>query len=567
MKGGHAFADRRAVSVHALELPHLSARDRRAAAEVQLERLYPDALDGKRVVIVKNGRRTGSCLCLVCPPDACDGRTASSTRYVVNRLPGYTGEARFIGREFEERVQLEAGALVWSQVRTRNAGGMACAAEMQCGGRAWPQGVGTVDASGAERDGACRTFREEDVRDIRRGDFFPCTGSLVLLKRSLRLVLAAAVAVVLSVAVFSRHAERRKEAEADRRAMEERSRQKDEEAEAERKHMEMLEASYGALEAKRNAGAYQIASLVYRCLEADAKIENFAIAGNTFQLDLHTKDGLAVLSNFERERHIEEVRLSRSAKEGASEYVTYSGRVRRFARAVPTALSRSQQASWYEEQLSAERAERERKGASSASSYAGQVRSLLMKSGCTEEYMQFRENGGHAELECAFKSGREALFRFLKEAEGMEIVSVRMRSGIGAVETVVRMNTGISAGGKELGKACAVEEPESFSVTPEELGGAFHERSVRKPAASPPKRVEQEAHEAPSSRRRAAHLVYVGTGGSREGGSYVFFKDSREGRLHRLELMERAEGAGDFCREDGGVYEVHLGGTVYEVVK
>lgn len=59
MKGLHGFSDRLTDSVLVLPLRHLRGRERREAALVMLERRYPATLEGKRVVIIKNGKRQG----------------------------------------------------------------------------------------------------------------------------------------------------------------------------------------------------------------------------------------------------------------------------------------------------------------------------------------------------------------------------------------------------------------------------------------------------------------------------------------------------------------------------
>ena len=277
-----------------------------------------------------------------------------------------------------------------------------------------------------------------------------------------------------------------------------------------------------------------------------------------------------MLANFERERLVEEIRMSRAAQAGASEYVTYSGSVRRNMAHAPLELSDAEKASYYEELLLAEERRKKLMEEVPLSSYAEKVRRLLGKNGCTEEYLQFRMNGGYAELECSLKSGRENMFSFLREAEcgedGIEFAAVRIRTSGSGVQSVVRMNTGIRADAIQAELAYTEEELHFLSVAPMELGKAFYQQPLGRGAASAQKPVAQEPQSPVPKRSVASHLSYVGECGSASGARYVFFKDSREDRLYRLEVaVSAAECAGDFCVAAGGSYEAHIGGIVYEV--
>ena len=116
MNNTYVFADRMEYSVFVLDIPPMGKKRRESAAKIMLHSKYPTSLAGKRIILVPNGKHKSSCLCFVCPDTYGQGYTASSTRYVLNRLRKYSGTACFIGEHFIEKLEIKAGALVSSEV-------------------------------------------------------------------------------------------------------------------------------------------------------------------------------------------------------------------------------------------------------------------------------------------------------------------------------------------------------------------------------------------------------------------------------------------------------------------
>lgn len=547
MNNTYVFADRMEYSVFVLDIPPMGKKRRESAAKIMLHSKYPTSLAGKRIILVPNGKHKSSCLCFVCPDTYGQGYTASSTRYVLNRLRKYSGTACFIGEHFIEKLEIKAGALVSSE-------------------------VSFFDGEAAEADSACTVIRQPPAQAIKKDDLFPAAGYGRFLKK---LGIAATICIAVGAAgskLALRYTERARTENEKRRILEEAEKEQQIKSAEIKKQAETLRQEYQALLSSQNPDPYAIASLIYRCIGNDDKIENISIAGNTFQLDVHTNDGIAVLSNFEKHNLIEDITMSRSAKEGRAEFVTYSGIVRKKSIASEDVTDDLTAIAYYSEALEKDKEKRDRMAAGAVSEYAKRVRKLVEGSGCNEEYMQFKMNGGYAELECGMKCGSRAIFDFLKNAETgedtIDFTSVRIRSYGAGIQAVLRMNTGIKTESIRKEFAYSDEDMEKLGVMPVEIGRAFFAAS-KNTSVKPRMQTEQKTQAANGEERKARitnRLRYVGEGGTAGKERYVFLKDERDGRMYRLPFKKESEG-GDGCIDLNGLFEVYLGGEVYEVRK
>lgn len=547
MKHSYVFADRMEYSVFVLDIPAMGKKKRESAAKILLHSKYPMSLSDKRIILLANGKQKHSCLCFVCPFDYGEGDKASSTRYVLNRLRKYSGKACFIGSHFIEKLEIQEGALVTSK-------------------------ASVFEGGDEEIDSAYTVIREPPVQAIKKDDLFPAAGYGRVLKK---LGIVAAIMLVLGSVgsgVAVRYTERARVEKEHRRLLEEAEKARKVQSAELKKQAEALRAEYQALLYAQNPDPYVIASLIYRCIGSGDKIENISIAGNTFQLDVHTKDGIAVLSNFEKHNLIEEIRMSRSAKEGTAEFVTYSGIVRKRNSVSDGDMDDEEAIAYYSEALAKDKKKRERMEREAVSEYAQRVRNLIEDAGCSEEYMQCKLNGGYAELECGIKCGSKAIFDFLKRAgageDAIECSSVRIRSYGEGVQATVRIYTGIKAESVRKEFAYSEEDIQRLGVMPIEIGKAFF--SAPKSARVKPRiQTEQKAPAAIGEEKRGRitnRLRYIGEGGTKGKARYVFLKDERDGRMYRLPFKNIGE-SGDGCIDENGLLEVHLGGEIYEVRK
>lgn len=547
MNSSYVFADRMEYSVFVFHIPPMGKKKRESAAKILLHSKYPTSLAGKRIIILPNGKQKNSCLCFVCPAGYGTECKASPTRYVLNRLRKYSGKACFIGDRFIEKLEITEGALVSSE-------------------------VSVFDGTATEIESGCTVMRQPPVESIKKDDLFPVVGYAGVLKN---LGIAAAIIIVIGAAGAGgvvRYTERARAESERRRLLEKAQEEKSAKASEIKKRAETLRAEYQALLYTQHPGPYVIASLIYRCIGNGDTIETISIAGNTFQLDVHTNDGIAVLSNFEKHNLIEDITMSRSAKEGRAEFVTYSGIVRKRSIVSEGAMDDAAAIAYYSEALAKDKEKRERMASETVSAYAQRIRKLIEGAGCSEEYMQFKMNGGYAELECGVKCKSRAIFDFLKsaeaEADAIEFTSVRIRSYGEGVQAALRMYTGIKTESIRKEFSYSDEAMDNLRVLPVEIGKAFF-TSPKKASVKPKIQTEQKTQKASGEERKARitnRLSYVGEGGTAGKGRYVFLKDERDGKMYRLPF-KKADDGGEGCIESNGLLEVHLGGEIYEVRK
>lgn len=534
------LADRLNYSVIPITIPPLSVPKRKQAAIIQLSSLYPVSLDEKHIRIYRNGNRKNSWLCVITPLPDKDKNLRSSTLFVMRKCRSYSGNAAFVTERFTEIFEFENGELV------------------------------SCTASSSEAVTEIKTVFHEDSTAFKKSDILKTESKKAKIKKVLLASASCITFLILSWLATSIYTKNKLEVMKERERIEKENLRKITEQKKNKARAEKLKEDYEKRIGQAPLNAYDSLSVLYSCTGKRTRIESMSIEGNEFSIDLHSPDGADILARFEQNHAVESIRMSRSAHEHGSEFVTYSGTLRRHALTVDESLSDDEKAVVYEEAIK-KLSESEKPNEESLSAYIQKMRSLIKKTACTEEYMQLSEANKEILIECMLKGSASAMFSFLKDSAAiLDFRSVRIRSAgsRSTVSMVVKVDTHILYDDKD--KSFLPENASAPEPNYADINRSFYKSPVAVPArtvqvtktigtTAPAKTVQK-------TLRKTTGLEYVGSGGSAKSGRFIFFKDKNSGELHKLPLKQ--DGSGDWCRElTFSSYEVHLKGVVYEVRK
>lgn len=557
------IASRLEYSVFPLSAPTRNRKERLSRARIELSKKYPFEPDEKSIFFVRNGKKNNFWICFVWENRDMNRNYLMPTLYAMEKFPSYSGNICISGSDFIEYISLKDGLLVSSVAEQRYMDEDINSQILKFYGDDRNFKLLTLPCKGSLKS---RCIFRSDNRKEKKKLFF------ILLLLSLSLL-------ALFLKFFSSYTEQKKNEAEKQRIFEEEQKKKVEAASRLKKQMEESRNAYIKMKTEKHGDIYIMASAIYDCLGKDVKVENLSMSGRDFELSLRTADSVKLLSKFENNSFIENIKMNRSVKDGSREYVSFSGSVCRYIPFPDETLGDEEKLMYYRKALESEKEDEERRASMSVSEYAGKLRSLFSETGCREDYMQVKSNGEYTELECFLKSGGSNIFDFLMKAEksipSIDFLSVRIKNSDkdNTVTSVLNMNTGVKIDALRNEFSYTDREMEMLAVTPVQIGkifGSYNEK-VSKTAASYSSRPKEQAakvSEPSYPKTNPLDLVYVGEGNTTVKGRYIFFKDLKDDVMYSIPLGGISSGFADWCKEKGSsYYEVHLNGYVYEVKK
>ena len=353
---------------------------------------------------------------------------------------------------------------------------------------------------------------------------------------------------------------------AEQHEIEEQNKLKIQEQKADEKKLAELKAEFEKYEQTRNKKMYKTINLVYNNLDKNCVVESLSIQKNLFQIDVRTKNSLEILSNFEKDSNIEQIKMNRTAIDSGLEYVSYAGKIINEYKEPEPLLSTKEKIAFYENLL------KETEHEVIFSEYAKNVRKYLNSNNCSEIYMQVKDDNGLIELECAFKGSGTSIISFVKaiddSKENIEVKSLRIKNikDAGLCNANIKFDTHIDI---DSIKDENIEIIAYNEANPSDIGKVFKSTAAPKRTAvvsKPRVVVNNQVKTENKIPKKIEKLEYLGKGSSSAGTRLIFVKNPFTGEIYKLPVVNEPV-SGDYCLEFSNKYQAFIANNEYEVRK
>lgn len=330
------------------------------------------------------------------------------------------------------------------------------------------------------------------------------------------------------------------------------------------------------LKKKYDAGMESSYEKIYPCLERlysvmtqNTTVENLSIEKNTFTVEVTTRDALNILSNFESSKAFSSIKMNRSTVKNGIESVAYNGEFSRYWDHANPTKSMDERIEFYSKNLDRMNEKWQLLQEKPLSEYIKDIRNVLRKNNCLEQYIQLRGKEKNAEVEFFILSSSRNLLNFINEIQKgdgniMYIKSLRIRNSEdrNRIQTTIRFDSGIEL--KKEGE----RQIENAVIEAElsDMERIFYKKSA--PKSTEIKTVKAVPKSLPmqkTSVRYVKTLSYLGITKS-SGRTLVIAKDDDMGAIYKLVLVDE-ETRNDCCIVSEYGYKAKIRGEYYEVKK
>lgn len=316
---------------------------------------------------------------------------------------------------------------------------------------------------------------------------------------------------------------------------------------------------------------YPYIERIYSVMTDKTTIENISIEKNMFTVEVTTKDAIKILSNFENSNAFSSIKMNRSNVKSGIEFVTYGGEFSKYQKEPDNNLSIDEKIDFYKTELE-NVFERSKKLSSIAlSDYIKNIRDILHKNNCNEQYIQLRGKNKNAEVEFYILSTSKNILNFIKEIQNNEdnLIDIKRLKIFNSndrnrIQTTIVFDSGIEF--KQDNNQFAEYVDKKIEL--DEIDKLFYKTpSVKHTVTNKPvlkvsniKKTIQ-----PQKPSKLKKLAYIGLS-KIHGDTMVMVKDNEMGNIYKLKLTE-SELDGNCCIKTGSGYTAKIRGEYYEVIK
>ncbi len=332
--------------------------------------------------------------------------------------------------------------------------------------------------------------------------------------------------------------------------------------------LEKLQAEYSKNKQSEYEKVYPYIERIYSAVTSKATIENVYIEGNTFTVELTAKDTAGILSNFEQGSAFCSIKMNRTKIKDGKETVTYTGEFAKSIKAPDEKLSVEEKIDFYSAEISRMNRRTKDKQSKRLSEYIKNIRNVLHKNNCHEQYIQLRGNADSAEVEFYILSSSKNILTFINAIQSgqenlTDIKSLRIYNTPenNRIQTTVCFDTGI-----ELKKDDSmIAEYADKKIEVSEIDRIFYKSPV--PKTSSVQHAARTSGLQNTVPRKVSilhrNLAYIGITKS-NGVTLVLAKDEDMGSIYKFVLTD-SETGGDYCIRTEKGFSAKLRGEYYEV--
>lgn len=316
---------------------------------------------------------------------------------------------------------------------------------------------------------------------------------------------------------------------------------------------------------------YPYIERIYSVMTDKTTIENVSIEKNIFTVEVTTKDAIKILSNFENSDAFSLIKMNRSNVKNETEFVAYSGEFSRYQKEPDSNLSIDEKIDFYKTELEKVSERKKELSYIALSDYIKNIRDILRKNSCYEQYIQLRGKNKNAEVEFYVLSTSKNILNFIKEIQNndnnlidIKIVKIFNSDDRNRIQTTIIFDSGI---GFEQDNNQLTEYVDR-KIELDEIDKLFSKTSSIKQTVtnkSVLKVTNSEKGNQMQQKVTLRKLSYIGLS-KIHGETIVMVKDNEMGSIYKLKLTETELGE-DCCVKATNGYTAKIRGEYYEVIK
>lgn len=400
------------------------------------------------------------------------------------------------------------------------------------------------------------------------------------------IIILILIVVLISVIVIGQQIKIRKNNEQEEKLIELQNEQKIQESKSKKIKLEGLLKEIEKYDKEKYENVYSRIELLYFLLDKLGTVENLSLDGDSFLIDVTSKDSVQLLENFELSKQLTKVKMVRTTVDKGIDYVSLSGMFMREFNKNDENLSLEQQISSNDEILSNYKRRKIRQNQQNLSDYIKVIRDCVRCNGCREQYLQVKGEKNNLEVELMFYSYAKEALSFIKEIQNqdndlVDIKKLQIRNSQtpSKVQTNITFVTGIDI--KENTELVDTDK-RIYDFSPNEISLSLYKEpakvteknEIRTDAYKDEKSVltkESENKPVEYSTVKKEEIIrkyldYIGLT-KFEGKSYILAKDNQMNVIYKFEIAKK-ESEGNVCYiNENGKYIAKLNSELYEVKK
>ncbi|NLM01511.1 MAG: hypothetical protein GX220_08690 [Treponema sp.] len=312
---------------------------------------------------------------------------------------------------------------------------------------------------------------------------------------------------------------------------------------------------------------YPILEQIYYCLSDKTTIETIAIEKNIFSIELTTKDALMLFKNFENSPYFTSVKMNRTTTVNEKELVSFTGTYIKYIELPRDDMSTTEKIYFYQEKITDIEKKKKAQGEIALSDYVKQIRTVLQKNHCDEQYIQLRTEAKNTEVECFVYSTSKNILSFLKEIQETDIpfyeikkVKIKNNQNREKIQSTVTFASTLELKEQDI---TLNERKINSAVSSSELSRLFYKKPQQTVFVE---RSAEITKERPLDRRTfSKKVMYIGM--TRVNGEvFVIVKDEEMNVLYKLPRVNNEVKTDYYIEKDGeGIAKIKS--EYYKVVK
>ena len=567
------FHDRTAYWLFVIEIPHVRGKELLSAVKFKLSSLYPGNLSDCNIQIRKNGFKKWSYMVFVLDNNTGNTMLPLSPLFVQHVYYQKTENVLYIGKQWIDYVRIKDGAILSSTVKTKNEFQLSDDIKKLCGEET--NLIIYCDETDKKllipfQQNNNIHFFDNSVElkkiDVHKVSLFAEKSSVI--KRRRVLILAAVLFLLTVISwLFYHHKKSENERNTRLRFEQEQERKTALELEREKSRLSELNSRYLEIISLKTATPFDIAVVIAECAEQNTRIQSATFNGNFFQIEGITNNSLNLLSNFEKHRLVDNVRLHQVHPAGNRENFSLSGIIQANTVLVDESIPLKEQIAMLENLIAEETSYGFSENQLSPSAFGEAGKMLFEKWGCTVSSFQFMNDPQMTEIEYSLRGSGSGFFNALHEIKtnhrlwDVRMTQIRNLFPRNMIEVVTRIRTVYHH--PKNGEAYAVPKE---TVAPFPIVNISRNYFTATPSIARPTEpvvIEQvPAVIVPARAQRVTWLEYVGSVRDNDV-MYIYLKNTRTGAI--LRLGNFAEGNMRYVSDSSGNIIAYMDDNIYEI--
>ncbi len=331
----------------------------------------------------------------------------------------------------------------------------------------------------------------------------------------------------------------------------------------------LLQKEYETLQAAKYERIYPYIERIFLIMTNNSTIENLMIEGTSFSVEVTTNNAIELLENFENNPSFNYVKMNRTTIKGNSETVIYTGIFSKVWKDIDENSSLDTKLNFYSTQIEDYKMRTERMNNIPLSEYISNIRNVLRKNSCKEEYIQLKGNEKSINVDFFIISTSQGILSFIEDIQENENnlidikqISIRNNENKNKIQTTICFDSGISL---EKNNDNLLEYNDK-KIPASEIDKLFIKKQKSKTikkAQSNDNIAKPKTSSVIQSTQKLYELTYIGIT-KFDGKTLIIVKDPEMNVIYKIPLCD-SEIEGDYCLKTNNGYKVIINGNIYEV--